>query len=275
MIIDSHIHITSPEISKNPEVICRKEPYFALLAEAPANKYADADEINAMMAACDIEKSIVFGFSFMDMGLCREANDYTAYAIKKYPNFIGFMSVSPTDKGAEAEIDRCLKLGLTGIGEIFPDGQNFPIDDENVTYKFCEILKERSLPVIVHTNEPVGHMYPGKTSTTPEKAYKFAKSNPGLKILFAHFGGGLLFYELMPEVKKTLKDVFYDTAAMPFLYDKAIYDTAKSLGIMDKLVFGSDFPLLSPKRYLNDINLDKNDSDKLFRGNILRFLEQT
>jgi hypothetical protein len=272
LIIDAHVHITSPEIIRNAESIAKREAYFALLAKTPKNRYATGEQLIGEMESCGVGKAVVFGFSFMDMGLCREANDYTAEMVRKYPRLIGFMSLSPSTKGVEAEIDRCTALGLKGVGEIFPDGQDFPIDDFAVTKNFGNLLKERSLPVIIHTNEPVGHYYPGKTKTTPEKAAKLAENHPGLKILFAHFGGGLLFYELMPEMKGILKDVFYDTAALPFLYNAAIYDAAVSMGVMEKIVFGSDYPLISPKRYLNKVNLSPVYADMLFNGNVSEFL---
>lgn len=273
-IIDVHVHITSPEISKNADKVADKEPYFALLSGNPKNKFATGEQVAEEMLSCGITESIVFGFSFMDMGLCKEANDYTAEVIKNHPELIGFMVVSPTDKNVEAEIDRCMAMGLRGIGEIFPNGQNFPIDDFKITKNFGGLLKERGLPVIIHTNEPVGHYYPGKTNTTPHEAAKFACDHPDLKILFAHLGGGLLFYELMPEMKKGLKNVFYDTAALPFLYNTAIYNSAVSIGVMDKLLFGSDYPLLSPRRYFDGIKSTLSDGyiDMLFYENAMRFI---
>ena len=272
MIIDAHVHITSPEILENINSVLAKEPYFALLASTPKNKFATGEQVVGEMTSCGVDKSIVFGFSFADMGLCRAANDYTAEMARAHDGLIGFMCVPPADKNVEAEIDRCVSMGLRGVGEVFPDGQNFPIENFAVTKNFGGYLKERRLPVIIHTNEPVGHRYPGKTDTTPANAAKFAQDHPDVRVLFAHFGGGLLFYELMPEMKKALRNVFYDTAALPFLYDTAIYDTVKSIGAADKLVFGSDYPLLSPGRYLQQEGLPEQYADMIFCKNVMRFL---
>jgi predicted TIM-barrel fold metal-dependent hydrolase len=82
---------------------------------------------------------------------------------------------------------------------------------------------------------------------------KFIVNNPDIKIILAHFGGGLLFYETMKEIKESFRDVYYDTAAAPFLYDYRIYRVVKALDLCEKIIFGSDFPLLSPSRYLGDI----------------------
>ena len=50
-----------------------------------------------------------------------------------------------------------------------------------------------------------------------------------------------------------MKNVYYDTAAGPFLYDGAIYRVAVELGLTSKILLGTDYPLLSPRRYLKQI----------------------
>ncbi len=274
-LIDVHVHITSPEIIKNAGKIGEREHYFDMLSKSPVNKFATAEEIVEEMGASGVSKSVVFGFSFSDMGLCKEANDYTIEAIKKYGDkLIGYMCISPAKKGLEAEIDRCISSGLRGIGEIFPDGQQLEIDNINSTKEFAGLAVERALPIMIHANEPVGHYYCGKTETTPVKIAKFCENHPEVKVIFAHWGGGLLFYELMPEMKKVLKNAYYDIAASPFLYSKNIYKTAKEAGVLDKILFGSDYPLIKPKRYLKEISesgLNDEDIKKIIMENAVMF----
>ena len=43
------------------------------------------------------------------------------------------------------------------------------------------------------------------------------------------------------------------TAASPFLYDPTIYDIAATAGLIDKVLFGTDFPLLKPERYYKEL----------------------
>jgi hypothetical protein len=70
----------------------------------------------------------------------------------------------------------------------------------------------------------------------------------------AHWGGGLFFYHLLKKaVKETLKNVYYDTAASPFLYDSRIYRYAKDLIGLDKVLLGTDYPLLKPERYFKEM----------------------
>ena len=126
-----------------------------------------------------------------------------------------------------------------------------------------KMCADRDLPVLIHTNEPVGHAYHGKTPITLAQIYRLIKRFPETKIVLAHWGGGLFFYSLMKkDVKETLKNVFFDTAASPFLYDPDIYQIAVRLIGVDKILFGSDYPLLKPTRYFQEIGdsgLSKED----------------
>jgi hypothetical protein len=74
------------------------------------------------------------------------------------------------------------------------------------------------------------------------------------KIVLAHWGGGLFFYSLLKkEVKQRLKHVYFDTAASPYLYDPKVYRLAIELVGVEKILFGSDFPLLPPARYIDEM----------------------
>ncbi len=70
---------------------------------------------------------------------------------------------------------------------------------------------------------------PGKGRTPLDRFYELILSFPKLTILLAHWGGGLPFYELMPEVAKAMANVYYDTAASPFLYSTKIYATVSEI----------------------------------------------
>ncbi|MDR2716854.1 MAG: amidohydrolase [Treponema sp.] len=273
-MIDFHVHVTPPEISAHWQKYAAKEPYFALLSSAPYNRFASAEDIIAALDESGFSQAVMFGFAFRDWGLCRLVNDYVIEKVRQFPGrLVGFISVSPNAAGMEQEIDRCHRAGLKGIGELYPDGQGFTIDNENETRALTGVCRERNMPLIVHTNEPVGHSYAGKNDIGLKKIERFIENSPGLRIVLAHWGGGLLFYEAMPELRKKFRDVYYDTAATPFLYDANIYRAALALGLGEKIIFGSDFPLLSPSRYLPPLeNLPDNERNLILEGNARRLL---
>ena len=70
----------------------------------------------------------------------------------------------------------------------------------------------------------------------------------------AHWGGGLFFYALMKkEVKESLKNVYFDTAASPISTIPRFIRCAIKLVGIDKILFGSDYPLLAPKKYFSEM----------------------
>ncbi|MDR1128421.1 MAG: amidohydrolase family protein [Treponema sp.] len=252
--LDAHIHVTPPEITGNLDRYVAQEPYFALLSASPKNKFADAQTVIAELDGAGFDGAVIFGFGFQDLGLCRMVNDYVIAMVKTYPRLTGFIAVPPAGRGALGEIERAHDAGLKGVGEIFPSGQRFSIEDETVTRAFAGLCAERSLPILVHANEPVGHYYPGKTDTTLRQLELFIEHSPATDIILAHWGGGLFFYEMMPEFRQKCARVYYDCAATPFLYDSRVYKTACDLGLETKILFGSDYPLLPLSRYLTDID---------------------
>jgi predicted TIM-barrel fold metal-dependent hydrolase len=276
--IDFHVHVTPPEISIAAEKIAEREPYFGLLAASPKNKFASAEEVIAELDRAGFDRAVIFGFAFKDLGRCREVNDYVIAKVREFPQrFCGFAVVPPNQRGAVAEIERCHDAGLCGLGELFPAGQDIRIDDAAATARFAACCTERNLPVLLHANEPVGHYYPGKTDTTLRALELFVEHHPRLPIVLAHWGGGLLFYELMKELRGKFAHVYYDTAASPFLYAEGIYKTAAALGMQRKILFGSDFPLIPLSRYAAEIDrsgITEDEKALLYGGNAAALLRQ-
>lgn len=273
-MIDVHTHILPPEIIAAEGDFRKRDRHFDSLAGSSVNRYATACDLIEQMADTGVSISVTFGFAFADPGLCAEVNDYIAETVKQYPErLVGFMCVQPADPGLEREVSRCISNGLRGIGELFPDGQGFSL--RGGLSRVAGICREAGLPLLVHVNEQVGHAYPGKGSQGPEEAFGFAQANPDLRICFAHWGGGLFVYELMPEVRSVLANVFYDTAASPFLYEPAVYRAASVSGCIHKVLFGSDYPLLSPRRYfkqMDSLPLPEEDARMVLETNARRFL---
>jgi predicted TIM-barrel fold metal-dependent hydrolase len=245
-----------------------------MLSQNPHYKFATAEDVIAALDESHFTQAVIFGFGFKDLGLCRLVNDYVIEKTRQFPErLIGFISVSPHTPGMEKEIDRCCRAGLCGIGEILPDGQGFCIDEHNDTKAITGACMERQIPLIVHVNEPVGHSYIGKNNVPLQKIERFIENNQELKIVLAHWGGGLFLYEAMPELRKKFRNVYHDTAATPFLFDDGIYHSAFALGLSEKIIFASDFPLLPPSRYIPALaTLSSSERDLILGGNARKLL---
>ena len=277
MIIDFHTHVFPPQIKKNRNRYIERDPCFALLYSDPKSKIATADELIASMDEAGVDISVILNIGWTTHQLCVETNDYIMESVSRYPQrLVGFCAVLPqSPKAAVAEIERCAKAGIRGVGEMRPDIQLFDLTDELVMAPFVEVLRRHKLILLTHASEPVGHNYPGKGGITPALLYQFITSFPDLTIVCAHWGGGLPFYALMPEVKKAMSNVFFDTAASPFLYTPQVYNLVIQLVGADKILFGSDYPLLAQSRLRKEIealDLPKEINDLILSGNAQRLL---
>jgi predicted TIM-barrel fold metal-dependent hydrolase len=278
VIIDFHTHVFPPDIKKHRSKYIERDPCLAILYSDPKAKMATADELIAAMDKDGIDMSVILNIGWTTHELCRETNDYIIDAVSRYPErLVGFGAVQPNSpKAAVAEIERCARAGLKGVGEMRPDVQLFDLGDEMVMAPLAEVLQEHRLPLLLHSSEPIGHEYPGKGLVFPDILYPFITSFPALTVVCAHWGGGLPFYALMPEVKEALSNVYFDSAASPFLYTPEVYRQVIQLAGADKVLFGSDYPLLAPSRLLKEIEglgLDEESKSLLLAGNALRLLD--
>jgi len=275
MIVDLHTHIFPPELRAQRQAYLERDAWFGRLYANPKARMATAEELIAAMDAAGVDVAVTFGFGWADPGLCRLSNDYTLAAVHRYPGrLVGLAVVNPASREAEAEIARTAAAGLRGIGELMPDGQGFALDDARTLAPTLEAAGALGWPVLTHASEPVGHLYAGKGRASLEPALRLASHFPDVTLVLAHWGGGLPFYELMPEVRAALAHVYYDTAASPLLYDDAIFPLLSGL-VGDKILWGTDYPLLDPARFLARVRgsgLAGEALDKLLGANAARLL---
>jgi len=275
MIIDAHTHILSPEMIARREECCHLDRWFGNLYTDPNARLVSADDLLTSMAQAGIDHSIVFGFAFEDNGLCHQCNEYVLDMARQNRALIPFLVVNPaTGKAACREARDGLEAGALGIGELMPDGQGFSLDDVDLLAPLMEMARAYDATVMLHVNEPVGHDYRGKGRYGPQAAYRLASHYAQNRIILAHWGGGLPFYELMPEVRSALHNVYYDTAASFYLYEEAVFRHVVAWA-PDKVLFGTDFPLVRQKRFLQRVmncGLAPQDLEAILGGNCLRAL---
>lgn len=255
MVIDAHTHIFSDEVRSNPRKFGERDRSFNYVYVEGGARMTGREEMLAAMRESSIDVAVTCSFPWRDMTLARESNDYVLDTMASFPrNFIGFCCVNPADTDeAVKEAVRCLEAGMRGIGELHAEPQRFDPLDFKLMEPLIEVAREFGVPVMMHVNEQVGHDYIGKGGIGPKIAYKLVERFPHVDWIFPHWGGGLLFYELMPEVAEACRRVYYDTAASPFLYRKEIYVIAARVVNPGRILFGTDFPLLPYRRILADI----------------------
>jgi len=255
MIIDFHTHIFPQEIREARETFFDREPDFRSIYAHPESRLSGAEGLIANMDEEGVDKSVVFGFPWRTADHFKRNNDYIIEAVERYRGrLIGFCTFYLPAEGAEMELERCLNAGLSGVGELAFYSSTIGDDAVHALEPIAEMALSFDVPLLIHTNEPVGHSYPGKAPMTVKDSYRLLQRFPNNKIILAHWGGGILFYHLMKkEVKPVLQNTWFDTAASPYLYDSMIYPIAAAILGPHKILFGSDFPLLRPSRYFREM----------------------
>ena len=280
MIIDFHSHVFPTFFRDRNTFDFSDEPAFEDLYGSKNAKIVGIEDLLRNMDEEGIEKSVIFGFPWNKKKHYRKHNDYILEAVHRFPErLIGFCSFSPQASGIVREAERCLEAGLSGLGELALYHSDFSQKIINSLEDVMSLCLQFDVPLMFHTNEPVGHNYPGKAPMSLRQIYLLLKAYPKVKIVLAHWGGGLFFYSLMKkEVKEVLRNVWFDTAASPFLYEPNIYKVAgESIGF-DKILFGSDYPLIKPERYFREMAITEvsiSALEKIKGGNAARLLNLT
>ncbi len=247
MVIDFHTHVFPPSVIAHRDSLAGQDATFRELYANPDSELATADDLLQSMEAARVDKSVALGFAWSDLDRCREHNDYVlASASTSGERLIPFCTVPPAAgrDAVFAEVRRCADAGCRGIGELRPESQGFRLDSE-AGEVLARAALDHDLILLFHVSEPVGHPYAGKCGLSPAELVAFAARWPDLRIVAAHWGGGLPFFSLMPEVRERLSNTWFDTAATSLLYDASIYRVGTELAGEGKVLFGSDYPLLS------------------------------
>jgi predicted TIM-barrel fold metal-dependent hydrolase len=279
VIIDFHTHIFPPWLRERRNEYSRADPCFALLYSQPKARMATAEELIANMDEAGIDLSVVLNAGWVSHELCVKTNDYILESVSRYPTrLVGFCAIQPgAGDAAIAELERCAKAGAKGIGELRSDVQGFDLSDKETMKPVVDAVLKHGLIFLTHSSEPVGHEYSGKGSITPDILYSFITVFPNLKIVCAHWGGGLPFYALMPEVAKALANVFFDTAATVFLYKAEIFEQVSRIIGSDKILFGTDYPLMNQNRVIAQVQsarLTKEDKSRILGANAQKLLSK-
>lgn len=277
MIIDGHTHIFPREVRQNRQRYCQKDPAFCEIYGSGKARMIGPESLIAALDDAGVDMAVVCGFPWQSHDLCVMGNDAILEAVQRFPSrLVGFGSVYPEDPdGVIKEIERCVAGGLRGIGELGFYTRGMTQQDRVGLDPICKAIITLKIPFLLHANETVGHSYPGKGETDLREIYRFVSSYPDMIIILAHWGGGLIFYEMMPSVARVTQRVYYDTAASPFLYRRIVYRVAHEIIGPDRIFFGSDYPLIRPERYIEEIKeagLGQAAVDKILGENMRSLL---
>jgi predicted TIM-barrel fold metal-dependent hydrolase len=275
MIIDSHTHVFAPAVKDDRASYLQRDATFKEMYSNPDVALATAEELLASMDEAGIDKSVICGFGWSDAELCAEHNDYLLEAAERSGGrLIPFCTIQPGDKAARDDVKRWAARGAHGLGELRPESQGYKLIDSDEADLLAWASDAYDLVLLFHASEPVGHPYPGKKGLPVDQLGRFVADFPGIAVIGAHWGGGLPFYALMPEMREAMRRTYFDCAATGFLYEPEVALKVVDLVGANHVLFGSDYPLVSQEKALDDLrSIGLADSDRrLVEGENVREL---
>ena len=209
--------------------------------------FPSVDELLREMDRADVERAILLGWYWANAETCEAQNRFYADCVRHHPGRLSAFATLQPSAGSErtlAEMRRAHADGLVGVGELSPHSQDYSVSS-GVFREVLLLAGELKLPVNLHVTDPNSRDYPGRVETPLEDFMRLAREFPQTKFILAHWGGLLPLRD--PEAV-SLRNIFYDTAASPLLYDESVWARFLAAVPSEQILFGSDFPLnLYPK----------------------------
>lgn len=192
-----------------------------------------------------VDRVIVFGMRASHSGILTP-NEYIADYVRQHPKkVIGFASVDPWRDQVRDTLEHAIdKLGLRGV-KLGPIYQNIHPTDSHMMfiYEFCEAKK---IPILIHQGTTFPRKAPLKYSF-PVQLEDVALQFPDLKMVIAHMGHPWIDDTIVLIRKQP--NLYADISALhyrPWQFYNALI-LAKEYGVLNKLLFGSDFPFTTPE----------------------------
>ena len=276
--IDTHVHIEVDDHGHNAltdDLVEAASKYFKTDGPRPTLDDIAAIYRERKMAAVvfTVDATTSLGHS------PNSTEEIVAGAIRNSDVLIPFGSVDPL-QGSRA-VDRAKDLfetyGVRGF-KFHPTLQNFDPSDEAFTPLFS-VIDEMEVPVIFHTGQTgIGSGLPGGRGlrlslSNPMLLDDLAARFPGLDIVMAH--PSVPWQDEALAVATHKSNVWIDLSGWsPKYFPENLVRQANSI-LQNKVLFGSDFPLITPDRWLGDFaNLTIKDEvrPKILKDNAVRLL---
>jgi predicted TIM-barrel fold metal-dependent hydrolase len=274
-VIDAHTHAFSPDLLAERDRHVERDFWFGELYRNPAALAIHADDLLASTIGAGIDRAILCGFPWSDEGICRQENSYLAAAAQASGGRLAWLgTVVPGHPDAVTDATWCIEQGAAGIGELNADGQRADLDKPDIWRPLIEVARAAGRPLMLHASEGPGHRYPGKGTATPDRLVRWLANAQEIDVVFAHWGGGLPFYELMPEVALAARNVVYDSAASSYLYRPAVFRAVLDIVGPERVLWASDHPVLGMRRFLGrtrrEAMIEPEEAAAVMAGNARR-----
>ncbi|MFD9737060.1 amidohydrolase family protein [Umezawaea sp. NPDC059074] len=208
------------------------------------------------------------------------SNEWIAATAAEHSDvLIPFASVDPAKGQAGARLFRSLveRDGMRGI-KFHPSLQGFAPNDRSA-YPLLEVAAELGVPALFHTGQTgIGAGLPGGGGvrlglSNPMLVDDVAVDFPDLTIILAH--PSFPWQDEALAVATHKPDVYIDLSGWsPKYFPPLLVRYANTL-LQDKVLFGSDYPVITPDRWLADfagVEVKEHVRPKILKDNAVRAL---
>ncbi len=236
-VIDGHCHVYPDKIAE--KAVAGTDHFYDTTA-ACTGTIADLDEVGRQTG---IDHFVIQSVATTPKQVT-SINEFIAATVATHPNMTGLGTLHPDSADIAGDVRRVVELGLHGI-KLHPDIQRFKIDDYRCL-KIYELCEREQLPILMHTGD-----------------YRYDYSNPNrlkpvldiykdLVIIGAHFGGWSVWEDAARELSR-YPNLYVDcSSTMPFMgTSEKVPALVHTYGV-DKVLFGSDYPMWSPAAELKE-----------------------
>jgi hypothetical protein len=248
--IDVHVHLEHPGDSVASDAA---KQYFKDTG-APRDAAALADYYRSRDMAC-----VVFTVDETLSGMPRLTNDQVVeFALANADIAIPFASLNPT-RGADAvrEARRLVDAGVVRGLKLHPPIQLFSPDDR-LAYPLYEVFADKKLPVLFHTGHSgIGTGMRGGGGIrlkygNPMPIDDVAVDFPDMPIIMAH--PSFPWQDEAISICLHKPQVYIDLSGWSPKYFSANLIQYSNTLLKNKVLFGSDYPLLTPDRWMADFD---------------------
>jgi predicted TIM-barrel fold metal-dependent hydrolase len=247
--IDTHVHVEPDPTGNAAEEAARK--YFGNAGVSYGRKEL-AEYYRSRKIGC-----VVFSVDERLTGRPQVSNDdVIAFAADNSDIMMAFASVDPM-RGADAvkEARRLIATGGIRGFKLHPPLQQF-FPNDKAAYPFYEVVAEAKLPVIFHTGHSgIGTGMPGGGGVrlkygNPMDIDDVAVDFPDMPIIMAH--PSFPWQDEAISVCLHKPQVYIDLSGWsPKYFSPILIQYANTL-LKKKMLFGSDYPLITPDRWMAD-----------------------
>jgi predicted TIM-barrel fold metal-dependent hydrolase len=270
--IDTHVHAHHHEIG-NTEAGNAAAAYFKT-SDVPIDFAGVAAYYRARKMAC-----VIFSVDETLSGQPQVSNDDVLSAASEFGDvLIPFVSINPTKASAVDEVARLMATGKVRGFKLHPPLMEFAPNDPKV-YPFYAAVAATKLPVVFHTGHSgIGTGMRGGGGVRlkygqPMPIDDVAVDFPDMPIILAH--PSFPWQEEAISICMHKPNVYIDLSGWSPKYFPPILVQYTNTLLKDKVIFGSDYPLITPDKWLEEFDklpIKDGVRERVLKTNAVRLL---